>query len=49
MVSLDDSMIYRIPDNVREAVLIQGEIQCFHAKEIITAPALLNKSKRIFK
>lgn len=49
MASLDDSMIYRIPDNVREAVLIQGEIQCFHTKEIITAPALLNKNKRIFK
>ena len=49
LASLDDSTIYRIPDNVREAVLIEGELRCFHTKEIYKSPCVLAKNKKIFK
>jgi len=48
LANLDDSMIYRLPDNVREAVLIQGELKCFHTKEVYKSPLVLAKNKKIF-
>ncbi|XP_057290115.1 sodium/hydrogen exchanger 10-like [Hydractinia symbiolongicarpus] len=48
LAHFDDISIYHVPENVKEAVLIQGNIICFHTKEVFRAPALLPKNKRIY-
>lgn len=48
MALLDDSLIYKLPENVQETVLIQGSVQCFQTKEDFKAPMMLPKTKRIY-
>ena len=47
--NLDDSGIYRITENVREAVLVEGIIMCLHSKETFLGPTLLPKAIEAYK
>jgi len=48
MASLDDSMLYRLPDDAQEAILIHGKVQCARTKEEFAAPIILPKNRKSF-
>ena len=48
MASFDDSMVYRIPDDAQEAILIHGKVQCAMTKEEFTAPIILPQNRKAF-